>query len=1009
MKNPACCLALPLILLLFSWQAFPASLQINSLEEPVSLAGQWLFQPGDQADWANPDFDDSDWSPVTVPDFSPAGYPGHNGLGWYRLTLEFDLQNPLLDQQLGALGVTLGSVESAYEFYVGGEKLGGVGGLPPDSHIRYDQHQTYFVPRSAIDEQGRLVLAMRVWRYEGVGDGRESGPFSGPYLVGNIGDLRAAGLQSSLVPNIIMAALYLAVGLYHLLIAKRNPALKEFFWFGWFAIALSIYSFETTQWKYSLDISFLLHKKLEYASLYLMPFLFTAVLVRVVNFRLNIAGRIVQYLFLVYALSIVLVPNIDVHYFTLPSLQYLAMSWTICLAVILIWHAFKGNRAARAFVGIMLLLVAALVNNVVLSESVLGGINILHFVYALIILLMAVLMANRYTETLAKLERTVEEHTADLRNTNLQLQQAVATKSQFLANMSHELRTPMNAIIGLTHLGLKTELTEQQREYLNTVDHSAHGLLGIIESILDFTRLESGELTLAEEPFLVSELLQRLTAVASPAAEEKGLDIRYDQDPEIPAALIGDALRLGQLLTILTSNAIKFTEQGEVVVSLVLEEQGVENARLRFAVSDTGIGIEAAQRKQLFEAFSQADDSHTREHGGAGLGLAIAQDLVRLMGTRIEVESEPGQGSRFSFSLQLPISTVHIDAREPPGTGEELDLTLIQGARVLLVDDSEINLQVAGEILRQAQLRVDTALNGQLAVDLVHENDYDCVLMDVQMPVMDGYTATETLRADSRFENLPILAMTANVLAEDKARATEAGMNAHIPKPIDPEELYRQLLIWIKPGEREPLPATIEETAPEITSLPEELPGLQLTEGMSRVGGNAKLYISLLRDLRKDYARAGTNIQELANAGDSDGAAQLAHKLRGIANNLGANEVGSQAESIEAGLRAGQAPPPDAFQSLIDALAVLTDSIDQLQALTTGAADSEALDENAVQALLAQLQQEIGESNPAAGDTVEQLLQGLDESNPATEPLTACGEALDSFDFAAAAEHLSRA
>ena len=996
------------LLLIWTSAGVQAAVSVEDLAKPVSIAGVWQFQIGDEPGWAAPGLDDSNWKQAGMPSSASQDSVDYAGMAWYRLTIQLDLGNPAVREQLGALAVSLGAVRSAYEVYAGGRKLGGVGALPPEPEVVYDRYRTYPIPASAIDEQGKLVLAMRVWRASGEA---EQNPYQGPFMLGNVGDLRSSELLNAIVPNFVMAVLYLAIGLYHLLIARRNPSMREFFWFGWFALALACYSFETSQFKYSFDLPFILHKKLEYFSLYMLPFLLAETLVRVIRIQLNRAGQAFIYVFVLFAIVVVVVPNLDIHYLTLPLFQALAAAWSAVLALIMAWHAWQGNRRARAMVGIILLGTFATVNYVTSDSSLQGTFYLLHFSFALIILFMAVVMANTYTATLAKLELSVEQRTADLQQSNQKLEEALAVRGQFLANMSHELRTPMNAIIGLTHLGLKTELTEQQRGYLTTVEQSAHALGGIIESIFDFSKLEAGELECVQQPFALSDVVARLAAGYRADAEEKGLDILFEQDPAIPPRLVGDALRLGQVLGHLTSNAIKFTEQGQVRFSVRLLEQSENRVTLEFALADTGIGLSAEQQAHLYESFSQGDTTNTRTRGGTGLGLAISQALARLMGGAITAESTQGVGSTFRLRLPLEIASLdaNVDTEQSPAASEaELNLAPIYGARILLVDDSEINLQVASELLSQARLHVDLAHDGQEAVDCASKKRYDCVLMDIQMPVMDGYTATRRIRALEGCSALPILAMTANVLPEDRARAKEAGLLDHIPKPIDPQTLYRKLLQWIEPGEREPLEAGPVATAGSH-ELPGELPGLEIGDGMKRVGGNAGLYIKLLLDLRADYATTAATIAELCRTGDSVGASQLAHKLRGIANNLGATGVGGCAEKIEHSLKAGQPATEEMLGALADSLATLVDSITSIEQLAAPPSESVQLTAEETHALFHQLEQEIADNNPAAEQTVAKLLQSMDETAPAYASLAMARDAIDIYDFATAGSNVAAA
>ena len=976
---------------------------INDLTQPVSIAGQWRFKVGDDLAWAASVLDDSSWQTTAVPSDSLAGHPNYSGMFWYRHTLQLDLSQPSVQVTLGALAVTIGNVTSAYELYAGGKKIGSVGSLPPDPVPVYDRKQVFAVPESAVDDNGKLVLAMRIWRNPDVGKG-EAGLNAGAILLGNVGQLREQLMRQALLPNVLLAAIYLVVGLYHLLIARRNPVLKEFFWFGLLSISLAIYTFETSQAKFFLEIPFWLHKRIEYLALYVSPILFGQTLLAVTRTSSNIAIRLFNVIFGSFAMIVLLFPGEGVMRGTLTPFQYLVAVWGLSMAAIMGWRAYRGSRSARVIVAMFLLLVAGLFNDVILDTALVASGNVLYIVFGLLMFVMALMMAERYTEILKTLESSVAKRTVELTKANRELAVAVETKGNFLANMSHEMRTPMNAILGLTHLGLKTELTDQQRDYFSKVEQSAEGLQGIIDSILDFSKLQDGQLECVTEPFNVSSSLAGVEHIWKDSIEEAGLTLNVSADAQIPESLTGDGQRLKQVLGIFVSNAIKFTEKGEVRLSAQLLNNADGAATVRFSVADTGSGIAEGQRDKLFEAFSQADNSMTREFGGTGLGLSIAQRLVELMGGQISLDSTLGVGSTFSFDLTLPVAEVVASADTDT---DDLDLTPIRGARVLLVDDSELNLQVAGELLRQAKLYVDTAMDGKEAVDKVNMAAYDCVLMDVQMPVMDGYTATEQIRSKPHFRNLPVLAMTANAMPQDRARGAEAGMNDYIPKPVDPDDLYHMLLKWIESGDRD----FDEEgfsgfTAPAEVSaeLPDSLPGINIREGMSRVGGNSRLYLDLLADLCRDYADSGQRIEAMLDAADEDGARQLAHKLRGIANNLGVTSVGVAAEAIELPLKSAESVPAAALPQLNAALEEAVNSQATLVPLmaTGGAVE---MDQGEQLLLLVELMQAVTDNNPEALEMIDQLLAAAGESAGA-KGLAAAKEALEMYDFASAGEHL---
>ena len=993
---------------LFAWlllAILPAQalVSVDDLSRPLSLAGQWQFRLGDDPAWAAAVLaQDDGWQTTAVPAEYPRDHPGYMGMLWYRLTLQLDLSRPSVRDNLGALAITLGKVASAYELYINGEMVGSVGALPPEPAPVFDRMATWAIPPAAIGTDGKLVLALRIWRDPAMPAVWQSGPHDGDFLLGNVGDLRTKALRQALLPNVVLAVLYLVIGLYHLLIARRNPGLREFFWFGLFCIALAGYTLETSQAKFFIDIPHFWHKKLEYLLLYISPFLFGNALLAVTRAPGNVLIRGLHLIFLVFFLLALLVPGNGLMYQLLPSFQYLGAAWAVCLAAMMGWQAYRGARSARVMVLLLLLFLAAVVNDVFLENAVVGSGNTLYIVFALLLFVMALMMAERYTEILRKLESTVERRTADLVKANRELTAAVETKGQFLAKMSHEMRTPMNAILGLTHLGLKTELDEQQRDYFSKVEHSAEGLRDIIDSILDFTKLEDGQLECDPQPFRPADLAAAVARAWREQAEQAGLELVVGMAPDIPEVLVGDARRLKQVLDALVSNGVKFTEQGEVRLSLEPLAITGQSVRLRFTVADTGVGIDDSQREYLFEAFSQADNTMTRQYGGTGLGLSVAQRLLALMDSSIIVDSTPGEGSRFSFELDLPVSDVDLAPVEQDG---EIDLLPIRGARILLVDDSELNLQVAGELLRQAKLYVDLAHDGQEAVDKVNAAQYDCVLMDVQMPVMDGYTATEQIRGNPEFSDLPILAMTANAMPQDRERGMQAGMNAYIPKPIEPDELYRSLLQWIAPGNRdydEENFAAGDGAQATSDDLPDTLPGINISEGLARVGGNATLYRSLMKDMCRDYADAAQRIESMLDTGDTDGAVQLAHKLRGIARNLGAYALGDGAEAIELPLKSGGAIAEDALSELEQAIKLTAESQATLLPAATGDGAGSALETAQRQEIFAALAQAVAENNPEAAELAEQLIAGMTEGDAGYQELVAARDALDMYDFATA-------
>jgi signal transduction histidine kinase/ActR/RegA family two-component response regulator len=420
-------------------------------------------------------------------------------------------------------------------------------------------------------------------------------------------------------------------------------------------------------------------------------------------------------------------------------------------------------------------------------------------VLMVVILILLGSMLLRHRQIGRRLEATVRERTRELAVQTAAAQDASRTKSEFLANMSHEIRTPMNAILGLTHLALQTGLNEQQSTYINHVDVAAKSLLRIINDILDFSKIEAGKLEMEETDFYLSDLTSATMEMMSGNAKQKGLNFFLDLPEDIPDHLIGDSVRLGQVINNLLSNAIKFTAKGEVRLSVRTVEETDESAILRFTVKDSGIGLTQEQVGRLFTAFTQADASTTRKYGGTGLGLAISKLLVEMMGGEIWCESEPGSGSTFGFTARFKVAGGASRSRsENDNSSSDADLVkAIKNAKILLVEDNEINQLVASEILQNAGFEVTIANNGREALEVIQKNAFDLVFMDIQMPEMDGLTATREIRKIDRLKDVPIIAMTANAMSGDREESINAGMNDHVSKPIDITNCFKTMLKWI--------------------------------------------------------------------------------------------------------------------------------------------------------------------------------------------------------------------
>ena len=736
---------------------------------------------------------------------------------------------------------------------------------------------------------------------------------------------------------------------------------------------------------------------------------------------------------------------------------------------------------------------------------------------------------------LKRSELKLQELNEQLMRARDRAEAASRAKSEFVANMSHEIRTPMNAITGLARLLEEAPLERRERSYVNKIQLATQSLLGVVNDVLDFSKIEVGQLRLEQAPFKLEQLLAGTSVLVANSAWDKGVEPVFDISPTLPLEVIGDVMRLQQVLLNLLSNAIKFTERGEVVLSVRQTEASAARVTLEFTVRDTGIGITPEQQLHMFDAFSQGDSSTSRRYGGTGLGLAIARRLSDLMGGVISVQSALGAGSLFRFLCPFQLPPVPAQLEYPPelqgldvlivddnasvrqslaqaaqamswttwtaasaaealrtlreldARGARLDLMVLDsampevdgigmlvearsnarlalpkvimmaserssedllpladslqidavlpkpltpqllrtaaltaltgarqaasmanhtplsgrlaGMRVLLVEDNEINQEMARYILLHCGALVEVASNGEIAVDLLRDDArrFDAVLMDLQMPVMDGYHATETIRAMG-LRALPIIAMTANAMQEDRKRALDAGVDAHVAKPIDVDELIATLT-RLAPLHPE-LAAAQQAAGPASDGRPSRLPGIDLDAALRRVAGNYAAFVGLLKRFENSQGDAVHEVRELMARNKRYAATQVLHRLKGVAANLGATDVARLSAQAETALAEGQESSAAALLlSLEQAMAVVTSAARELPSPVAAHSVDAKPHANMPQAL-GDLLSLLKSSNMKALAAFKALSPALEQRCPDLLPTLA--EAIETLDFATA-------
>ncbi len=767
------------------------------------------------------------------------------------------------------------------------------------------------------------------------------------------------------------------------------------------------------------------------------------------------------------------------------------------------------------------------------------------------------------------LEQKVAERTEEIAQKNIRLNEAIRdieaarreaetanrAKGDFLANMSHEIRTPMNAIIGMTGLALNKEMSPAVRNYLNTVRTSAHSLLGLINDILDFSKIEAGKLELESVEFRIYDLMDNICDMFAGKVSAKEVELIVSVDTDVPYSMIGDPLRLGQILINLVNNAVKFTDQGEIVVRT--ERRGAEDTEsvlLGFSVKDTGIGISEDKLTRLFTPFTQVNGSFSRKFGGTGLGLSISRRLAEMMGGEIGVKSEPDKGSVFYFTARLGLKTgdnevktalpadlrgknvlisddnetfcktlgsrleflglnvtltdsgkealekltnpavrydlLMTDQKMPGLNGVEVakrirndekyaripiilmaeigneevlqfmesglvntfavkpvkqsllpDIIMglfgykvdrvsdckaksdretetikkIRGAKILLAEDNLINQQVAAEILQSIGIVADIAENGREAVEKSERQTYDAILMDVQMPEMDGFEATESIRKrESQNRNsdaMPIIAMTAHAMKGDRERCLGAGMDDYVSKPIDTAELFSVLARWIKPSEnRTQNPAAPDIPDTSVSGFPESLPGINIASALDRLRGSKKVFIKILNDFSENYAQVATDIREALEKGDTEAARRINHTLKGVAGNFSATALYEAAVELETAIKENRSGDFDVLLRILEeALTVVLTSAKSLKQISeeTPSEAAENAGHRQLLDMIDELSEMLSRNNPKASACLDALKVHPDAAGIKNE-LAFLKKQIGQFDFKGAGKTLAR-